>query len=173
MKKRYHPAALALLLLAAPALASPREDSECLVGRLSTDDVSVIVAELQTGGSEMTVARLGAPVEACSEGQDWTPDRRGNAAAYTIGALTRDTLGRQLGAEGIDTVALDRWFARQSVEFRTTAFTTMARADLEATVETLVGNELSAEAMDRSGPTIGGYLSGLMIIERIERGLGM
>lgn len=173
MKKRLYPAALALLLLAAPAMATPQEDAACTVGRISAADISVIVDETLAGGSEATMDRIVGPLAACSEGQDWTPSRRANAAAYTIGIVVRAALHDRLGARGIDTAALDRWFARQSVEFRTTAFTTMNQADLEAAFGTLAGHEVPADAMERDGPTVGGYMSALMIIERIERGLGM
>jgi hypothetical protein len=171
--KRLFPAALAFLSISAPALATPQEDAACIVGRISAADVSVIVDETLAGGSEATMDRIVGPLAACSEGQDWTPDRRASAAAYTIGLVVRGGLHDRLGARGIDTAALDRWFARQSVEFRTTAFMSMNQADLEATVGTLAGHEVPADAMERHGAIIGGYLSALMIVERIDRGLGM
>jgi len=172
MKARYQAAMLALLLTA-PALASPGEDSACLIGRLSADDVSMIVAETLAGRSEAVIQRLNGPLEVCSGSRGWVADRRGNAPGYTIGVLLRDTLQARLATQGIDAAVLDRWFARQSSEFRTTAFATMPQAQLEASLATLVGNELSLDAMERNGAAIGGYLSALMILERIERGLGM
>jgi hypothetical protein len=172
MTRRYLPAAIALLL-AAPAAASPQQDSACLIGRLSAADASAITADLLEGRSEPVIDRLAAGMEACSGEQNWAPSRRGDAAAYALGRVTRDTLHPRLVAQGIDPSALDRWFARQSLEFRTTAFATMAQADLEAGLATLIGNEVSIDQMERGGTAIGGYLSALMIIERVERGLGM
>jgi hypothetical protein len=173
MKTIFFSAATAALLLASPALASPQEDAACVIARLSAADVSVIVDDSMAGGSDAILGRITGPLAACAEGRDWSADRRANAAAYTIGIVVRGVLHDRLGAQGIDTAALDRWFARQSVEFRTTAFTTMSEADLGAALGTLAGHEVPADAMERYAPMIGGYMSALMIIERIERGLGM
>jgi len=170
---RLYPIAFAALLLASPGLAAPPEDSACIVARLSADDVTAIVENTLTGGSSEAVARITGPLNACSEGQDWEPRRRADAAAYTIGVLGRRVLGPRLAARGIDSAALDRWFARQSIEFRTTAFMGMSEAAMGAVYQTLAGREVPAEAMERDGGMIGGYLAALVIIERIDRGLGM
>jgi len=164
--------AIAALLLASPAAAAPLEDATCLVGRLSPADVETIVGTTTAGGSTETLARLRGPLEACSAG-NWSRDRQADAAAYAIGLVTRDTLRERLGASGVDAAALDRWFARQSDAFRTTAFVSMSDADMDAAFATLVGHEVSAEAMERNGRTIGGYVGALVIMERIGRGLGL
>lgn len=171
MKARYQAAVLALLL-ASPALANPRDDSGCLIGRLSVDDRSVIVAELQAERSETIAQRLRPPMDSCAAEQGWTADRSRTATGYAMGVLMRDAFRAQLVAQGIDTAALDRWFARQSTEFRTTAFV-MPRDEHDAIVETLVGNELTAEQMGLNAAAVGRYLSALMIIERVERGLDL
>jgi hypothetical protein len=165
--------AIAALLIASPALASPQEDGACVVGRLSDADVSAIVEETMAGGSNETLSRLRGPLETCSAGRNWTPARGGNASAYAIGLVVRRTLGERLVEHGIDAFALNSWFTRQSDAFRTTAFTTMDEAAREAAFATLVDHEVSAEAMERDGAIIGGYVSALVIIERIDRGLGM
>lgn len=170
---RLYPFAIMVLLLASPAAATPLEDATCLVGRLSAADVAVIVEQSMAGSSSEVVARIAGPLDACSAGQSWTPDRRAGAAAYSIGLVNRTTLGRRLGAKGIDPAALDRWFARQSDAFRTTAFMTMSETDMTTAYQTLADREVPAEMLDREGPMIGGYLAALVIIERIERGLGM
>ena len=169
---RLYPAAIAALLLASPAAATPHEDATCLVGRLTPADVEAIVGRTMAGNSNETVSRLAGPMEACSGG-NWTPDRRANAAAYVIGLVTRRTLGERLGANGVEVAALDRWFARQSDAFRTTAFVSMSEADLEAAFATMVGHEVTADAMERNGESIGGYVGALVIMERIGRGLGL
>jgi len=125
------------------------------------------------GGSNETLGRLAGPLDACSAGRNWTPRQSGDAAAYAIGLVVRRTLGERLVEHGIDAFALNSWFTRQSDAFRTTAFTTMDEAARETAFATLVDHEVSAEAMERDGAIIGGYVSALMIIERIDRGLGM
>jgi hypothetical protein len=167
------PIAVTALLLAAPALATPGEDAACIVARFSAADATAIVEESIAGGSSEALARLRSPLDACSEGRNWTPARRANAAAYAIGLVDRTAFGRRLVAKGIDPAVLDRWFARQSDAFRTTAFMGMSEADMTATFETLAGREVPAETLEREGRLIGGYLAALVIIERIERGLGM
>src|SRR3954469_20877546 len=131
MMRRSYLAIPVLLLMSGPALATPEQDSACLIGRLSAADLTTIVDESLAGHSEATVGRLLGPLAACSEGQNWVPERRGAATAYAMGVVIRDGLRGRLGARGVDTAALDRWFARQTVDFRTTAFTTMSEADLE------------------------------------------
>jgi hypothetical protein len=171
--RTYHLAVIAALFVASPALAGPREDAGCVVGRLSAADIAVIVDETLAGGSQATIGRLVGPIGICSEGQSWTPDRRANAAGYSIGIVVHRVLHDRLRAESIDTAALDRWFARQSIDFRTTAFTSMSQAELELAFATLAGREVTAEALERHGGIIGGYISALVIMERIERGLGL
>ena len=170
---RAYSIAFAALFLASPALASPREDAACMVARLSAADVTTIVDESLAGGSNEAVARLTPPLAACSAGQNWTPRRRAEAAAYAIGLVDRTTLGQRLAAKGIDTGALDRWFGRQSLAFRTTAFMGMSEADMTTALETLAGHEVPAPTLERDGGMIGGYLAALVIMERIDRGLGM
>jgi hypothetical protein len=170
---RPHPIAFTVLFLASPALASPQEDAACIAGRLSAADVAAIVEESMAGGSSEALARITPPLNACSEGRDWTPSRRADAAAYTIGLVDRTSLGQRLAAKGIDPAALDRWFSRQDVEFRTTAFMGMSEAAMTTVFETLAGHEVPAATLEREGPMIGGYLAALVIIERIERGLGL
>src|SRR4051812_30915301 len=118
---RLHAIALAASLFASPAFAGAPEDAACLIGRLSAADVAAIVDETVAGRSSGTVARLTGPLHQCSAGQDWTPDRSANASAYATGLMIRRGLHDRLVANGVDTGALDRWFARQSLEFRTTA----------------------------------------------------
>lgn len=173
MNRRFYLSALASSLLATPAFATPQEDAACVVGRLAAADHVAIVSETALGNSAETVTRLNPPLDACSAGRNWTPDRRANAAGYTIGLVVSSEMRHRLGAHGIDAAALDRWFARQSDEFRANAFITMPRADLEAAFATMVGHEVSAEAMDRDGESIGSYVSALVIMERIGRGLGL
>ena len=168
---RLYPIALVALLLASPAVASAPEDAACVVGRLSAADVETIVDESLAGGSNQAVARLTPPLDACSEGRDWSSRRRADATAYAIGIVDRTVLGRRLAAKAIDTGALDRWFARQSVEFRTTAFMGMSEAEMTATFETLSDHEVPRATLERDGHMIGGYLAALVIIERIESGL--
>jgi len=174
MTKPFHSAALALsVLAAAPALATPRQDGACLVNRLAPADRPAIVADTLAGNSQGTVARLDRPMEACSAGQDWAGARRAAAAAFAIGLVVSGEMRGRLAAHGIDPGAIDRWFARQSDEFRTTAFTTMSGADLEAAFATMVGHEVTAAAMESEGANIGSYVSALVIMERIDRGLDL
>ena len=170
---RRYPIAFIALLLASPAFAGPLEDANCIVGRLSATDVTTIVDESLAGGSNESIARISPPLDACSEGQSWTPRRRAEAAAYTIALVDRTTLGQRLATGRIDTGALDRWFTRQSAEFRTTAFMGLSEAATAAAFETLADHEVPAATLERDGRMIGGYLAALVIIERIERGLGM
>jgi hypothetical protein len=170
---RLFPIAFAVLLLAAPALAGSREDATCVVGRLSAADMAAIVGETQAGNSRQTVAILTAPLAACSEAQEWTPQRRADAAAYAIGLVGRATLGPRLATRGIDSAALDRWFARQSDAFRTTAFTGMSEADMIAAFQTMAGREVPAETLESEGPMIGAYVASLVIIERLDHGLSL
>jgi len=44
---------------------------------------------------------------------------------------------------------------------------------MTAVFETLSGHEVPAETLARDGQMIGAYLAALVIIERIERGLGL
>lgn len=166
---RLYPIASAALLLASPALAGSREDAACIVGRLSAADLAAIVEESLAGGSSEALARLTPPLIACSEGQEWTPRRRADATGYAIGIVDRTILGQRLGARGVDSAVLDRWFARQSDAFRTTAFMGMGEAEMTIAFETLAGREVPVETLEREGATIGGYLAALVIIERIER----
>jgi hypothetical protein len=170
---RSYPFAFAALLLASPAVASPQEDAACIVARLSAADVATVVDESLTGGSTEIIARLTPPLNACSAGQDWTPDRRADATAYTIGVVGRTVLGRRLAARGVDSAALDRWFARQDLEFRTTAFMGMGEAALATVIQSLADHEVPAAKLESEGQMIGGYLAALVIMERIERGLGL
>jgi hypothetical protein len=170
---RRYPIAFIALLLASPALAGPREDATCIVGKLSDADVATIVAESTAGGSNEAVARLTPPLDVCSEGQNWTPRRRADAAGYAIGLVDSATLGQRLVAKGIDTAALDRWFIRQSLEFRTTAFLGMSEDAMTNVFETLADHEVPAATLERDGPLIGGYLAAHVIMERIERGIGL
>jgi hypothetical protein len=170
---RLYPIALTAMLLASPAFAGPREDATCIVARLSAVDAATIVDESMAGGSSEVLARMTPPLDACSEGQSWTPDRRARAIAYAIGIVDREGLGRRLAGRGIDTGALDRWFTRQGIEFRTTAFVGMSDGAMSAVFDTLADHEVPAAVLEREGPTIGGYLAALVIIERMERGLDM
>jgi hypothetical protein len=168
-----YPIAIVALLLASPAFAASREDAICIVGRLSAADVASIVDESTAGGSNEAVARLVPLLDACSEGQNWTPRRRADAAAYAIGLMDAAILGQRLVAKGIDTDVLDRWFTRQSLEFRTTAFMGMSETAVNAAVETLADHEVPAATLERDGRMIGGYLAARVIMERIERGIGL
>jgi hypothetical protein len=170
---RLYPIAFAALSLASPALAGPQEDAACIVARLSAADTETIVEESMAGESTQTLARLTPPLNACSEGRDWTPRRRADATAYAIGVVDRTLLKRRLAARVIDPDALDRWFARQGVEFRTTAFVGMSEAAMTEVFETLRDHEVPSATLDRDGPMIGAYLAALVIMERIERGLGL
>ena len=168
---RAYPFAFAASLLASPAVAGPQEDAACITAKLSAGDVETIVNESLAGGSSEALSRVTPLLDVCGESGGWTARRRADAAAYAIGMLDRTLIGRRLAAATVDTGALDRWFARQSLEFRTTAFMGMGEAETNAVLGTLTDNEVPAATLEREGRIIGGYIAALVIIERIERGL--
>ena len=162
------------LIWAGVAAAAPVDDAGCIVSRLSDADITTIVDESITGASDRTMEVLLPQLQACSQGQGgWAPRRGADAAAYTIGVVVKDRLGHRLADHGVDVAALDRWYRSQSVEFRTTIFAGMTDAERESAFAAMVGREVSAGQMERDGANIGGYVSALMVMERIERGLGM
>jgi hypothetical protein len=163
--------AAASLLLASPARAAPADDAACLIARLSEADAVAVVDGILAENSAAMVDRLTGPLQACAEGQDWTGARGEAASGYAAALLVRAVLHDRLSPRGVETEALDLWFARQSEEFRTTGFTTMSAAARDAAIATLVGNVVATEVMEREALSIGNYLGALSTIERIERGL--
>ena len=162
--------ALALVAIPAPSWAGQSEDAYCLASQFRAADAEIYVDELMKSRGETGIP-FDPALAICMDGQDWTTDRVGRAIYYATGLLSRQVYQDRLERDGVEVGDVDRWFARQTEEFRVNAFTSMAAAPREATIASLTNDGATSEAMNRHPGLIGAYLAALVMIERMERDL--
>ena len=165
---------LAAALIAAAPPAGATEGVSCVIDQTPAEDIEWVGDHI-LAGQELTegeqLGRLGEHIAACVERFGWNEADALRISTLTVSQMSRTIALRRLASAGIDAAALDRWFAAQSEDFRTSAFVAMSEDAATAIIETLAPDTLSPEMFERHAELVGGYLASLVIAVRVERGL--
>ena len=164
-------------LIAAVQLPAGTGDGvACVMDRTSPADRLAIAEgalgpERPPGPPSEAENRLGDHLIACADQHGWDEPQILRVSSLAIAGFVRTVAQERLVGAGIDVAALDRWFDRQSDEFRTTAFHSMPEDRVDAALLTLEGDVMPAELLDAHAEIVGGYLAMRIIFIRVAAGL--
>ncbi len=158
----------AALFLAQPAVAA--SDAACMLDQITSEQRAAIGQASYSGGESSPVdAAVDAAVRSCTERLGWDAGRARAAIPLALGTIIRDDARSVLARRGLSMDAVDRWFAAQSLEVRTTA--NPSDADLQRMMDALTQAGVAAAVLEANAEIVGGYLGARIMIERVERGL--
>ena len=165
---------IAAAMTIAPPVASASEGVACVTEQTSADDLAWVGDHILAGqdlGNGEQVGRLTDHLAACIQRFGWDETHAVRVSTLSVSNMGRIVALRRLAAAGIDSAALDRWFAAQSEDFRTRAFVDMSEDEASAVLETLAPATLSPELFERHSQLVGGYLASLVVAFRVEHDL--
>jgi hypothetical protein len=154
---------LALALVQAPTAA----ELGCVLATASESDRAGIDAGVRRGQiDEAIVERVATQAHVCAERFGWDEPRGGAMTAAAMVTVARQALAADLAGRGIDPGIVDRWFAGQSEEMRTTYEIDDARG--AAIVRGLALQGIPGDRLDSHGEMVGQYLGTLIVLERVR-----
>lgn len=164
------PLFLALVAAQPSALA---EEASCIIDGFTPDERSRIVTMAQENAepSPALQRRLEEVGMACVASRGWDEAQGGRYIGFAIATMIRDETADRLRRAGIDPALVAAWLGRQEERLRITP--AIDPADAERLVLDLNAQGLPIELLEANGATIGAYVAGLAMVERVERGLGL